>query len=64
LDGRTTKIALKNTALLFRGRRMKLFRHLAQVLLSNSVFRHFIFNRFPDFVREEGGNYSKVSFGL
>jgi len=50
--------------LLFRGRRVKLFRHLSEVLLGNSVFRHFIFNRLPNFVRKEGGNYSKVTFGL
>jgi len=43
---------------------MKLFRHRSQVLLGNPVFRHFIFNRFSDFVRKEGGNYSKVTFGL
>ena len=42
---------------------MKLFRHLSQVLLSNPVFRHFIFNRLPNFVRKEGGSYSKVTFG-
>jgi hypothetical protein len=27
---------------------MKLFRHLSQVLFSNPVFRHFIFNRLPN----------------
>ena len=60
---------LKNYAapwvgLLFRGQSVKLFRHLSQVLLSNPVFRHFIFNRLPNFVRKEGGSYSKVTFGL
>ena len=49
---------------MFHGRRMKLFRHLSQILLSNPVFCNFIFNRLPNFVRKEGGSYSKVIFGL